>query len=89
MGYGEDGDIVVLAEVLCCLGNGFGGLSAERCAAFKAEERAGLVAGLDYAVGENGELLLGGQLEGGFGVDCVGGIPSGRPFSSCSSSSST
>ena len=56
-GQGEDGDVVVLAEDLCCLGDCFGRLSAERCAAFKAEERAGLVAGFDYSVGEKSELL--------------------------------
>src|ERR1700722_1467852 len=72
-GYGEDGDVVVLAEGLGRMGNGFGGLSAERCAALKAEERAGFVAGLNYAVGEKSELLRGGQLEGRFGVDRVGG----------------
>src|SRR5580704_9967608 len=55
------------------MGDGLGGLSAERCAALKAEERAGFVAGLNYAVGEKSELLLKGQLEGRFGVDRVGG----------------
>src|SRR3984957_4048192 len=72
-GCGEGGDLVVLGEGLSRRGNGLGGLSAETCAAPRAEERAGLVAGLNYAVGEKSELLRRGQLEGRFGVDRVCG----------------
>jgi hypothetical protein len=69
-GQRQHGDVVVLAKGLRGLRYSFRRLVAQRCGAFKAIERAGLVAGLDYAIGEQGELLVLSQLEDGFNVTC-------------------
>ena len=50
----EDGDVVVLAELLCGLGDGGGGLVGEGGCAVEPEELAGGAAGFDDAVGQQG-----------------------------------
>ena len=54
--------------VLGRLRNGLGGLACDGCSAIKSEENAGLAARLDHAVGEKGELGIGGEMEAGLRV---------------------
>ena len=68
----EDGDVVVLSESICCLGNVFGGEQGEICGAFKAIESTGLVTSFGYSVGDERELQFRRQLKRTLLVACVG-----------------
>src|ERR1700728_4329504 len=69
---GEDGDVVLLAVGLGGGGDLFSGLIADLAGAVEAKEIAGGGLGFDDAVGEQGDLIAGGELERGFGVVCIG-----------------
>jgi hypothetical protein len=72
-GKRERGNVVVLSEGLRSGCNRFRGLDAEIGCAFKPVEHAGLVARFHHAIGQQGELLVGRELENSLGVDGVGG----------------
>jgi hypothetical protein len=60
---GERGNVVVLAKRLSGLGDGFGRLRAEGGCALEAEQCTRLVAGFDYAIGDQRQLLARSQLK--------------------------
>jgi len=67
-GEGECGDVIFLAEQFRSFGDLVGGLAGDCGGAIEAKEHACLVARLDYAVAEQGELLAWGELEDGLGI---------------------
>src|SRR5258707_874098 len=64
----EDGYVVFLAKLLRGLRYGFGGVARDGGGAVEAEESSVLIARFYDAIGEEGELGFGGELEGAFGV---------------------
>ncbi len=69
---GENGDVVLLAEVLSRTGNIFGGSCAESSGAIEAQEFAGRAAGFKDAVGHERELLVRIEVECGGDVLLMG-----------------
>lgn len=64
----KNGDVVVLAELLCSFGDGAGGLGADGLGSLKAEELATFVSGFNNSVRYKGETVVWIELECGFGV---------------------
>jgi len=54
-GEGQDGDVVLLPEVLRGAGDFIGGMGAERAGSIEAEKLALRILGFSHAIGEEGE----------------------------------
>src|SRR5579863_7075394 len=65
---GKYGDVVVLAELLCGLGDSAGGLRADGLGSGEAEELATFVSGFYDSVRHESEAVVWMELECGFGV---------------------
>lgn len=68
IGQGQSRYVIVLSKRMGCRSDLFYRLGAERGRSFKAKQRAGLIAGFDNAVSEQGELIAWRELNSGFGV---------------------
>jgi hypothetical protein len=60
-GERKNGDVVLLAEGLCSLGDGFGGLAADGGSAVEAEELAGCASGFDHPIGDKRQGISGSE----------------------------
>jgi hypothetical protein len=68
---GKYGDVVMLAELLCGVGDDAGGLGANGLGSVEAEELATFVSGFYDSVRYESEAVVSIELECGFGVtDC-------------------
>ena len=74
----EDGDVVLLSEVLGRSGNVFGRLPGDSAGVVEAEELAAGGLGLDDAIGEEGEPVAGIDGEGDFCVFHAGSDTKGQ-----------
>src|SRR5271156_4760444 len=71
-GEGKHGDVVLLAELLCCFGDVVRGFSADGAGAVEAEELSCFGLRFDDAIGEEGERVSGGEVEAGLGILGIG-----------------
>src|ERR1700677_570118 len=76
--YCQHGNVIILPKGLRRLCNCLGRVGGKGCRALKAEEPAGLIPGLDYAIGDECKLVAGSELKSGFSENHSPNTPTGE-----------